>query len=61
MYTRGIGWNSIALRWYRKKNHIMSCLLLVPTSNRVGKGYTTSVIHAAGVYLALSGDKDPCS
>ena len=59
MYTRDVGWNSMAMRWYREKNGIMACLLLVPTAKRVGKGYVNSVIHSAGVYLALSDDKDP--
>ena len=30
VYTHEIGWNSMALRWLREKNHMMSCLLLVP-------------------------------
>ena len=30
LYTHEIGWNSMALRWLREKNHMMSCLLLVP-------------------------------
>ena len=48
----------MAMCWYRDKNRMISCLLIIPNAHRVGNGYCKSDIRSGDTLLRCS-NTDP--